>query len=168
MVKRLLVLRHAEAAPALDGDDFARRLTSRGRRDAQRLGEMAATDDVPVPTRALVSEAARAEETFALFAEAAGWRLAPMFDPNLYQATPADVRRTLVALEDDVVLIVGHNPTLAELTAGSIADGDTAAVARVRKQFPAPCLAAILFDVASWDEIGAQGRLEHFLLPDDV
>ena len=49
---------------------------------------------------------------------------------------------------------------------GSVAGGDPDAIARMRRHFPAPCLAAILFDVEEWDAIGAQGVLEYFLTPD--
>lgn len=135
MGKRLLVLRHGEAEPAgSEEPDRVRPLSSRGRRDAAAVAGWLAREGIH-PDVALCSTALRARETLrpiAELAEAAGASaargsaaamgrpgLAIRFDDSLYLAS----RETLVAAlrsvdaRADVVLLVGHNPGLAELVA---------------------------------------------------
>jgi phosphohistidine phosphatase len=41
-MRRLLLLRHAKAAPPAGGDDHERALTDRGREDGRRIGDLIA------------------------------------------------------------------------------------------------------------------------------
>jgi phosphohistidine phosphatase len=117
-MERLILLRHGKAeANAPSGRDFDRALTERGRRDgllvAQALVEAGFTPDV-----AIVSPAARAQQTWEAAAEAFPGTPA-VFVQALYNAEP-DV--LLAEAEDKgrdygAVLIVAHNPGLHQLAA---------------------------------------------------
>ncbi|HZI98950.1 MAG TPA: histidine phosphatase family protein, partial [Actinomycetales bacterium] len=61
--RRLLLIRHAKAAPDDDGGDHGRGLTARGRRDAAAIGRWLADNDL-VPDLVLCSDARRARETW--------------------------------------------------------------------------------------------------------
>lgn len=109
----LILWRHAEAEDPRDGlDDLQRALTSRGEKQAARVG--AWLDRVlPEGTRILCSPARRCEQT----AQALGrkFRLRQELAPG---ATAAEV---LAAVQwpdaRHPVLVVGHQPTLGEAVA---------------------------------------------------
>ena len=61
---RLILLRHGKAERSAPGGDIARRLTDRGRNDAALMGRVLAERDL-IPDVALVSAAARTQETWA-------------------------------------------------------------------------------------------------------
>ena len=58
-----MLLRHAKAVQQSRGDDFARDLQDKGKRDAARLGGYLRSHDL-VPDVALVSSSARTRQTF--------------------------------------------------------------------------------------------------------
>jgi phosphohistidine phosphatase len=113
--RRLLVMRHAKAE-AVAATDHARRLTGRGRRDATEAGRWARATGL-LPDHVLVSTAARADETWLAFREAAGLEVAAELDPGLYAAGPETALAVLRSVPPDAatVMIVGHNPTMAQL-----------------------------------------------------
>ncbi|MGH6799267.1 MAG: SixA phosphatase family protein, partial [Roseiarcus sp.] len=163
---RLLLLRHAEAAPAARASDLDRRLTPGGKAGAARFGAyMQATGLAPDLT--LVSPARRALETLGEIEQALSRPLPPSVKaPALYNAK----RPTITALIAEtppavgVLLIIGHNPGLAETAVALARHGDCANLARVRAQFPAPCLAIIDFDEGDWRTASCgEGRLARFL-----
>ena len=117
-IVRLTLLRHAKSSWS-DArlTDFARPLNLRGRRDAPRMGAVAAAK-IPVPDRVLASTAVRVRETVELFF--GNWPEADpeiIFDKELYLAN----RSTLFqkALEQDVahVMICAHQPGIGSLAA---------------------------------------------------
>lgn len=113
--RRLLVMRHAKAE-AVAATDHARRLTARGRRDAAEAGRWAAAHGFR-PDHVFVSSAARADETWSSFREAAGLDVTAELDPGLYAAGPDTALAVLRGAPPDAasVMIVGHNPTMAQL-----------------------------------------------------
>jgi phosphohistidine phosphatase len=162
---RLLLLRHAEAAPAAGASDIDRRLTPGGRAGAARFGAyMRATGLEPDLT--LVSPAQRALETLGEIEQALSRPLPSVKAPALYNAK----RTTITALIAEtpgavgVLLVIGHNPGLAETAVVLARRGDCADLAKVRGQFPAPCLAIIEFDDGDWRTASCgEGRLVGFI-----
>jgi phosphohistidine phosphatase len=62
------------------------------------------------------------------------------------------------------LLIVGHNPGFAEFANVLAGHGKKAELAKMRTNFPTPCLAVIDFDVKSWKKaLPGEGRLEIYL-----
>jgi phosphohistidine phosphatase SixA len=112
MNRRLIVMRHAKSSwdsPA-EGD-HDRPLNDRGRRDsprvAARLVELGWSPEV-----VLSSDSRRTRETFALMAPVLPPARNVAFVPSLYHASIEALREALLAVEDDVrvVLALGHNP----------------------------------------------------------
>lgn len=109
---RLLIVRHAQAAPG-DPDEL-RSLTPAGREQAQRLGESLRAEGIAADA-VLSSPLLRARET----AEALGLG-EPQVDERLAPgASPTDIRDAARG-RGDTVVVVGHQPdcsrAVAELT----------------------------------------------------
>jgi phosphohistidine phosphatase len=99
---RLLIVRHAEAAPG--EPDELRRLTSRGRRQARELGRRLRAENL-APDAVVTSPLLRARET----ADALDLG-EPCVDPRLAPgATPSDLRDAALD-RGETVVVVGHQP----------------------------------------------------------
>lgn len=136
-MKTLLVLRHAKSSwddPALD--DHVRPLNARGERDAPRMGKLVREHGL-IPDVIISSDAVRARLTAEAVAKAARYPGKILVDRRLYGAEPGDiiaVLRTVQEAKTGTVMIVGHNPGLAELVAqltGEHEDLPTAALAQI-------------------------------------
>lgn len=108
MKRRLILLRHAKAAPEeADGGDWARPLNARGRAAApvigQRLGELGW-----VPEQVLSSDSARTTETW----DGLGLEAPIRFTNALYHAGFLALREQLDVLDEGVgtAMAIGHNP----------------------------------------------------------
>ncbi len=120
---KILLLRHGTAE---DGaDDFARRLVAKGREQIRLVaGELARMGELP--DRILASPLRRARDTAEELARQL--RLDPeaiVVEERLAPGTPlARMAAALVAAEAEVVLAVGHEPSLSQLAAHLVgADG---------------------------------------------
>jgi len=165
-----MLLRHAKAVQHSRGDDFARDLQDKGASDARRLGDHLA-ERALVPDFALVSSSQRTRQTFDIVQAALERSIPARFEDSLYNATAAELRGMLrtIEVEIETLMVVGHNPGIADVAVMLARDGDPAEIARMRNRF-APCgLAVIGFDAESWAQAAASGgRLDLFLLPDDL
>ena len=117
---RLLVLRHARAAPpSPEGDDAARALTAEGERRFRDAARHIARL-VPRPDALLTSPLLRARQTAAILAAAWG-DIHPALEPVL---SAGSVDRIMAVLEnhprDATVVLVGHEPTVSALVAGFV------------------------------------------------
>jgi phosphohistidine phosphatase len=134
MTRRLMVMRHAKsdwANPKLSDHD--RPLNERGLRTAPQMGKYFVKHNV-IPKVVLASTAVRVRETLALML--AEWPSEPevFFEQSLYLASVETLGSHVRGLHSDWrdVLIVGHNPGLADFVsrlAGQPLDMPTAAVA---------------------------------------
>lgn len=155
--RRLVVMRHAKAE-AVAASDHERRLTSRGTQDAAEAGEWARSAGV-LPDHAFVSPAARAHETWSAFSTAAELDVEPQLEPALYSAGPdgaIEVLRT-APVAARTVMVVGHNPTMAQLV-HLLDDGgaDPAAFAEIMAGFPT-CAVAVLEVSGEWGDLEVAG-----------
>jgi phosphohistidine phosphatase len=147
-------MRHAKAEVAA-ASDHERRLTARGVRDAAEVGRWASSQGV-LPDHAFVSAAARAQETWAAFSASAGLDLVPELDESLYSAGSEAAIEVLRSAPEDAgtVMIVGHNPTMAQLVHllddGS---GDPTAMTAASGDFPTSAL-AVLDVPGEWRDLG--------------
>jgi phosphohistidine phosphatase len=148
-MERLILLRHGKAEPeSASGDDFGRRLASRGVRESAAMGHHLADMGLS-PKVALVSTAARTRET---------WEAAAEFFPNatvdyrqeLYHAEAAAIRAVAeeAGLGAVSLMIVGHNPGLQELALTLLIEGSAPAglIARATRSFPPGAAAVFLID----------------------
>lgn len=171
MPKRLILLRHAKSAwdnPSLA--DFDRPLSNRGRKAAPAIGAYLGRRGL-VPGLALCSSAKRAIETLDLVS--AGWQTKPTVRKlkSLYLAMPREMLRRVqtVGAEPDCVMLVGHNPGIADLASWLCSEGDAARRAHLARKFPTGAVAVIEFNVDDWRDVDAEtGRLVDFATPKQI
>jgi phosphohistidine phosphatase len=171
--RRLVLLRHAKSDWP-DVADHERPLAKRGRRDAPVVGRWLGEAGL-APDAVVCSTALRARETWALVAGAlaagglaAGGERGPgpavRFEPRVYEATALGLLMLVREFEPRwrTVLVVGHNPGLAELTIGLTGSGPEP------DAFPT-AFAAVLELPGEWAaaETGA-GRLLAFTVPAEL
>ena len=164
----LLLLRHAQAGGQGERDDAERPLTKVGRADAVRLGRYLRDEDLR-PQRALVSPAVRTRETLQGLEKGGGRAVPATYDPLLYNATSTQIRQTFAAVSGDVrvLLVLGHNPGVAELALSLAAHGAVQDLEAMRARFSPCSLAMLTFPGGAWAETcQSDGRLERFVTPD--
>ncbi len=165
---RLMLLRHAVAEPSEPGlQDRARVLVERGRKDAAKIGAYMAGHGF-TPDRALVSPAARTQETWKYVAAGFSSPPAAVPAPALYDATPHAIFDLIKAAPAaaTTLLLVGHNPGLHEAAVTLVATGDIDTRARLREKLPTSGLVIIEFAFDDWAKLHPQsGRLERFVSP---
>lgn len=171
VARHIWVLRHAKAASdSPDGDDHSRPLTKRGRQQAVAAGQFLAEAlerRMPVPQLVLCSSAARALQTAALVLPVLGEHVTLEVERALYQADVDDVIDLLRGVDDGVssVMVIGHNPTFAELAASLVSDVDEADRERL-ESLPTCALAQIEVRAERWTRLVlGTGRLESFFVP---
>jgi phosphohistidine phosphatase len=122
--RTLILLRHAKTETPGERPDFDRRLTEKGRADADAAGSWLA-DSRLVPGLVLCSPANRARETWhgvaISLAQANPDVAAPEvhYELGLYEGGRTEVIDLLRAVPDEIhtVLVVGHNPTMSDVSA---------------------------------------------------
>ena len=152
-------LRHAKAASEAV-DDHSRPLTGRGRRQATELARHLSASPprgAPLPTVVVCSSARRARQTADLVLPSLGPGAALFVEGALYHADADDVLDRLRELSDDdtSVMIVGHNPTLHDLTLLLTSAGDVAGRASLERGFPTAALAVVALPAPSWAALSA-------------
>jgi phosphohistidine phosphatase len=153
IVPTLVLIRHSKAEPQRI-DDHSRRLTERGRDDAERVRRWLTEQGVE-PDRVVVSTAARTRETWEL---AAVGSVAPEHDDRLYEASVRDLREVVEETSADVgtLVLVGHNPSVEQL-AWELDDSDDARALSDRGLPPA---GVAVLSLDTWD--ASSGRLVAF------
>jgi phosphohistidine phosphatase len=167
-MRRLLLLRHAEAERSLPGAaDRDRALVERGCNDARLIGNYIVRHGL-APDRVLVSSAARARETWECAAKALARPVETEILDELYNAAPHDMLATIreIGPSSPAVLAVGHNPGLHEAALMLVAAGDLEIRERLREGLPTCGLAVIDFACDDWSRLHPHsGRLERFVTP---
>jgi phosphohistidine phosphatase len=121
--RTLVLLRHAKAETPTDEPDFDRRLTTRGENDADAAGAWLADERIH-PDLVLCSPAARTRQTWQgvsiALAQARDGGGVPevRYEDGLYAGGRTEVFDLLRTVPDTVgtVLVVGHNPTVSEVS----------------------------------------------------
>ncbi len=158
----LLVMRHSKTEQSAE-TDHVRRLTDRGRSDARAAGAWVVASG-HVPDLILASTAARAEETAEQVASLCGVRRVEFID-DLYGADGHEVLDVVASEVSDEVrtaMVVGHNPTMAEV-ASLLQHQDADQV-----RFPTSGIGVFSLDVDSWSDLEeGHGRLVAAYARDD-
>lgn len=161
-MKTLLLLRHAKSSwKDATVTDHDRRLNERGRKAAEVMRRFMKEKDLDLDL-ILSSSSARTRETVGILF--AGISPAPeiRFDDGLYLASAATLLETVTALEEDLnqVLLVGHNPGIAELCF-RLTGAD--------HRFPTATLASIRLNAENWSNVERTGgRLEWLVTPKEL
>ncbi len=162
--RRLILTRHAKSAwddPLLDDHD--RPLNERGRRSALELGEWLHSRGYE-PDQVLCSTAARTRETWAL-ALSAPLEVTPDVDysGSLYHASPEVMLKLLKGATGDCVMMLGHNPGIAEFARMLPAK---APVHEDFARYPTTATLVVDFDGEDWAAVRAgQGSVLDFFVP---
>lgn len=169
-MRRLLLMRHAMAAPSMGGADYERELTQSGEKDAARLGDYLAAQAL-IPDLVVYSGACRTRET----ARALLCRWIRTIDAveqqELYDANWRLILAVLHELPDAAMsaLLVGHNPGIGDAASQLAGAGDRACRTRMAAHYPTSGLAVIDFEVSAWRAITTRsGRLYRFVTPDQL
>lgn len=116
--RRLILTRHAKSAwddPTLE--DFDRPLNDRGRRAAMELGDFMASRGYE-PEEVICSPSRRTRETWERIAGAPlEVRPTIRLEERLFHASPAVLLDVLKTASAPTVMIIGHNPGIAEFAA---------------------------------------------------
>ncbi len=159
MTLTLILMRHAKsdwANPLLTDHD--RPLNARGQRSARAMGDWLRKGGWQ-PDEALVSTSERTRETWA----ALGITAPARFDSALYLADPQDMWRVLHGAEGTCVLMLGHNPGIADFAAelvGTPPDHERFA------DYPTGATLIARFDAPSWGAIPPRsGQVADFAVP---
>jgi phosphohistidine phosphatase len=129
--RTLVLLRHAKAEAPNDELDFDRRLTVRGKNDADAAGSWLADQHLH-PDLVFCSPAARTRETWQgvsiALAQAQKGGVSPevRYEKGLYFGGRTEVFDLLRTVPDTVhtVLVVGHNPTMSEVSVLLVPDDE--------------------------------------------
>ena len=167
-MRRLMLLRHAKSDWSAPGTrDQDRPLSTRGREAAPRMGSYMARHGL-VPDLIVASPAARVTETLALVLPAFDKQPKTLPDARIYETDAGELLKVVAAAPRSVhsLLLVGHNPSLAELAALLMASGDVELRQRLIEKFPTAALAVIDFPFDDCSKIHPKsGRLDRFVLP---
>jgi phosphohistidine phosphatase len=163
-MRRLYLLRHAHAVPTGKYRDRDRPLTVAGREIAAHVGRTLAARGEAVDI-ALCSDAARTRETLEVVLKASGASPELRLESGIYQAECDELATLVRDLPEEVrtVLVVGHNPAVAEFAVAFAGGGATGDLDRLSRFFPPAALA--VFEVETpWSELSWKGgRLLAFL-----
>jgi phosphohistidine phosphatase len=171
-MRRLMLLRHAKTeSDAPSGRDQDRRLDDRGHRDAAEIGGWIGRHP-PFPDRVLVSDAARAVQTWKIAWEAMK-DLAPEppveLMPELYGADIAELLEIIheaSSANPKRLMVVGHNPGMHELALALAGSGDPTGRKALTDNLPTAGLAVLDFDIHDWSDVAIRrGRLVLFVTP---
>jgi phosphohistidine phosphatase len=169
-MKQLIVLRHAKAAPQDEAGDHKRPLADKGRKAMPLVGAKLKELGVK-PEIILVSTAARTRETYDLAAGPAGFAGAE-FEDEIYLASTQVLLRRLKKIppRTNSVLIIGHNPGLADMIRrlSDPAESDADALRRARLKVP-PGAFAVMDVLTPWSEMqDGDCGLKAFFTPADL
>jgi len=170
-MKILTLLRHAKSGwddPVMR--DFDRPLNAKGARAAAVIGEQMRTLGLGFD-HVVASPALRVTETVEHLGRGYGRPFEPDWDRRLYLASTSMLLDLIHALpeEADRVLMIGHNPGLAELALLLTADAPDAMLRReVAIKYPTASIAE-LHVVGHWATVlPGEARLMRFVRPRDL
>lgn len=162
-MKTLLILRHAKSSWSdASLSDHDRPLNKRGKRDAPKIGNLLRENEL-APDLIVSSSARRALKTAEAVAAACEFDGQIIATRDLYHADPESYFSALRQLggQNDVVMVVGHNPGIEELL-----EGLTGEWARM----PTAALAEVKIDARDWSGMSVEtsGDLANLWLPREL
>ncbi|MFN7225287.1 MAG: SixA phosphatase family protein [Paracoccaceae bacterium] len=165
-MKRLILTRHAKSSwddPLTPDHD--RPLNERGKAAAADLGQWLASRGY-IPDLVLCSDALRTRKTWSGIAPALPGTPVLELKPALYHAGPEVMLAVLHKADPDTVMMIGHNPGIAEfasrLVANAPANPDFG-------RYPTGATLVVDFMADSWADVGfGQGVVDDFIIPREI
>ena len=148
MTKRLILTRHAKSSwddPATPDHD--RPLNERGKAAAADLGDWLASRGY-VPDEVLCSDALRTRKTWSGIAPALPGTPILELKPALYHAGPDVMLAVLRHAKGDTVMMIGHNPGIAEFAHRLVA---RAPLSPDFQKYPTGATLVVDFDIQNWE-----------------
>ena len=165
-MKRLILTRHAKSSwddPLMSDHD--RPLNERGKAAAADLGQWLASRDY-VPGEVLCSDAVRTRATFSGIAPALPGSPVLELKPALYHAGPDVMLAVLQHAKADTVMMIGHNPGIAEFAHRLVAHTP---ISPEFRRYPTGATLVVDFAVESWSEASfGQGISVDFIVPREI
>ena len=156
-MKRLILMRHAKSDWSHPGlSDHDRPLNKRGRAAAPAMGAWLIAEGF-APDQALVSSAARTQETFRLSALTCPART----EAALYNAEAEAILKVIKGADEaaDTVIVIAHQPGMQETANRLLPDWEI-------DEYPTAKAAILEFDSPSWFEVTwGEGRLVAEMAP---
>ncbi len=166
MTRHLILTRHAKSSwddPTVPDHD--RPLNARGRGAAGDLGQWLASRGY-VPGEVLCSDAVRTRETWEGIAPALPGAGKLILKPALYGAGPDVMLAVLRGAVAPVVMMIGHNPGIAEFAARLVKQAPKSAEFA---RYPTGATLIVEFGVEAWAEAGCgMGVADDFIVPREV
>lgn len=142
--RTLILLRHAKSDWPVGVEDISRPLAARGRRDAQSAADCI-SGEAGLPDLIITSPAMRTRETVEIITGI--WPSVPdiLVDDRMYDAEVGDVESVVaqIPVGARTVLLVGHNPGLADFAASWPQRAEPQAQERLAVKFPTSAMAFI-------------------------
>ncbi len=166
MTKRLILTRHAKSSwddPLMNDHD--RPLNERGKMAAADLGAWLASRGY-VPQEVLCSDALRTRKTWSGIAPALPGTPVLALKPALYHAGPDVMLAVLRHARADTVMMIGHNPGIAEFAQRLVA---RAPLNPEFQRFPTGATLVADFAIESWEEAGwGMAAVDDFIIPREM
>lgn len=127
--KTLILMRHSKAEEGLGKVDHDRELSSRGKRDAQAAGAWLRQEGL-LPDLVICSTSVRTRQTWDALVKGGAQTEFLEYRKSVYQGGPTAMVETVREDAGDMgtVLVIGHNPTMAEVTT-RLSDGNGSTMA---------------------------------------
>lgn len=170
-MKTLYLLRHAKSdwgSPGLDDHD--RPLAARGERAAAVVGVHFAQQQYQ-PSLVLCSSARRTRQTLEALLPHLPGSPELVVEERIYLASSGQLLARLQEVDDGQtgVLLIGHNPGIAELAQALPGSGERASSRRLAARFPTGATAVSEFDLERWRDLApGSGRLLSYATPKDL
>ncbi|MFY9211741.1 MAG: histidine phosphatase family protein [Aestuariivita sp.] len=162
MTLTLILMRHAKSSwddPLVPDHD--RVLNARGQRSARALGDWLRANEL-VPDEVISSSSIRTRQTF----EGLALDLRPRFTSALYHAGPAQMWTVLSEASGQRVLMLGHNPGIAEFGERIVS---TPPDHERFWDYPTGATLVAEFDAQRWTDVRPHtGRVLQFITPREL
>ena len=160
-------MRHGKAESTASQLDHERRLTDRGQSQARLVGEYLQSQNVTL-SQVLVSDAARTRETWEhVLSQMPDFDGEVSFHEEIYSGGPSEVMELLRRSPDrhPVVMVVGHEPTVAALVSHfADDDSDAGSVAQVRIGLPTGSMGVLSGALDGWHDLGEGSLTLHTIV----
>ena len=170
-MKTLYLLRHAKSDWGNPGlDDHDRALAPRGERAASVMGVHFAQQQYQ-PTLVLCSSALRTRQTLEALLPHLPGHPELVIEERIYLASSGQLLSRVQELENGPsgVLLIGHNPGIADLARTLAGSGERASLRRLAARFPTAASAVCEFELERWRDLApGSGRLLSYATPKDL
>ncbi len=157
-MKRLILMRHAEAGWHINMDDHERPLSASGIRDAKKIGSWL-KEKAYMPDEVISSTSVRTRETLSYLL----LDCPQIFERSLYLADADQMKSTLQTLLSETVILLAHNPGITELAYDLMKHEEKH---ENFMDFPAASTLVIDFKADRWSEVKSDsGIFVDFVMP---